>query len=247
MDQKVPYGFIYETINKLNGKKYIGKCIYARQNNWQSYLGSGKYLKRAIKKYGRDCFERQILAEAYSDKELNELEEEYILKFNAVESPDFYNIKFTSIGGDIFSNNPRKEEIRLMRKQQMSGEGNHQFGKTKSNKMIASVKEANNRAVIIDGIEYKSQSEAAKALEMLVTTINYRLDSDSYPNWNRVVPKNVRKKNNNNPTCKVEIEGLYYSSIKDASFTLGISVATVIRRLDNDKFPTYKRLSERLR
>lgn len=25
MNQKVPYGFVYETVNKLNGMKYIGK------------------------------------------------------------------------------------------------------------------------------------------------------------------------------------------------------------------------------
>ena len=44
------YGFIYETTNKINGMKYIGKCIYSRQNDWKEYLGSGTYLKRAIKK-----------------------------------------------------------------------------------------------------------------------------------------------------------------------------------------------------
>ncbi len=50
MNQKVSYGFIYMTVNKLNGMKYIGKCIYKRQNNWCNYLGSGLYLQRAIKK-----------------------------------------------------------------------------------------------------------------------------------------------------------------------------------------------------
>lgn len=25
MNQKVPYGFVYETVNKLNGMKYIAK------------------------------------------------------------------------------------------------------------------------------------------------------------------------------------------------------------------------------
>ncbi|WP_425411978.1 hypothetical protein [Lysinibacillus contaminans] len=69
------YGFIYETINKINGKKYIGKCIYDRINNWENYLGSGVYLKRAIKKYGKENFEKKIICIAYSDDELNQLEE----------------------------------------------------------------------------------------------------------------------------------------------------------------------------
>lgn len=28
MNQKVPYGFVYETVNKLNGMKYIGEIKY---------------------------------------------------------------------------------------------------------------------------------------------------------------------------------------------------------------------------
>lgn len=92
------YGFVYETTNKVNGMKYIGKCIYSRKNNWETYLGSGVYLKRAIKKYGKSNFERIILAEADSEEELNELEEYYIKKYNAVESPNYYNVKYTSIG-----------------------------------------------------------------------------------------------------------------------------------------------------
>ena len=31
---------------------------------------------------------------------------------NAVEDDSFYNLKYTSMGGDVFTNNPRKEEIR---------------------------------------------------------------------------------------------------------------------------------------
>lgn len=189
-----PYGFVYETTNKINGMKYIGKCIYHRQNNWETYLGSGTYLKRAISKYGKENFIRTILEEAYSDEELNKLEEEYITRFDAVQSPQYYNIKSTSVGGDIFTTHPRKEEIRRMRIQQMSGEGNHQYGKPKTAKMINSVKEANSRAVEVDGVKYKSQSEAARQLDMGISTMNFRLDSDGFPNYKRLVPKNITKR-----------------------------------------------------
>jgi hypothetical protein len=248
MNQKVPYGFVYETINKVNEKKYIGKCVYYRQNNWKIYPGSGFYLQRAIKKYGRDNFERRILVEAFSEKELNQLEEEYILRFDAVNSPEYYNIKLTSSGGDIFTHNPRKEAIRLTRKRQMSGKGNHQHGKPKTQKMIDCVKEANSRAVIIQGVRYKSQSEAARILGLNVTTVNYRLDSKSFPDWQRLVSKNsVIRTRNSHPTCRIEMNGVTYNSIKEAATDLGLSSPTIIRRLDNKKFPNYKRLSERLR
>ncbi|GGE70512.1 hypothetical protein [Priestia taiwanensis] len=248
MERKVPYGFVYETINMVNGMKYIGKCIYHRQNSWRTYLGSGLYLKRAIAKYGKNNFKRRILCQAYSDEELNILEEQLIKMYDAVESSLYYNIKLTSIGGDTFITNPHKEITRELKRQHMSGKKNHQYGKAKTPHMIASVKEANNRAVMIEGITYRSQSEAARCLNMNVTTINYRLDSDAYPTWERVVPKNkVIRKVNNHPTCTVEIDGVIYSSIKEASYDIGVSVATTIRRLDNNEFPTYKRLSERLR
>ena len=41
---------VYETINKINGKRYIGKD----KHNDLNYLGSGRILQKAIKKYGKD-------------------------------------------------------------------------------------------------------------------------------------------------------------------------------------------------
>ena len=50
---------IYEIKNLINGKKYIGKD----SKNNPNYLGSGKYLKLAIKKYGKHNFIKEILFE----------------------------------------------------------------------------------------------------------------------------------------------------------------------------------------
>lgn len=238
-----PYGFIYETTNKINGMKYIGKCIYSRQNDWQSYLGSGIYLKRAIIKYGKENFVRVILEEAYSDEELNQLEEQYIERFNAVNSLQYYNIKMTSIGGDVFTYNPRKEMIRQMRKKQMSGDNNHQYGKQKTEKMINSVKKANSRAVRIDGKVYSSQSKAAKILGIKITTLSYRLDSKNWPSYERMVPKNPPEwYTPHSKTTPIEVDSIRYESIKGAAEALGIAKNTVINRLNSDKFPSYRRL-----
>lgn len=48
--------YIYITTNLLNGKKYIGKrhCLCEISND--NYLGSGKVLKNAIRKYGKNNF-----------------------------------------------------------------------------------------------------------------------------------------------------------------------------------------------
>jgi hypothetical protein len=43
--------FIYKTTNLLNGKYYIGMHVTNQIDD--GYLGSGKYLNNAIKKYGK--------------------------------------------------------------------------------------------------------------------------------------------------------------------------------------------------
>lgn len=89
------YGFIYVTTNIKNGMKYIGK----HTNFDDNYLGSGILLKEAIRKFGAENFEREIIAYGYTVEQLNELEKSYINVFNAVKNPLFYNI---APGGDRY-------------------------------------------------------------------------------------------------------------------------------------------------
>lgn len=60
------FHIIYKTTNLLDGKFYIG--AHSTEILEDGYLGSGKYLKRAVLKYGRENFAREILF-VYSDKE----------------------------------------------------------------------------------------------------------------------------------------------------------------------------------
>ena len=50
---------VYKTVNKTNRKYYIGKHI--TDDPYDGYLGSGKHLKRAIKKYGEESFQKFVL------------------------------------------------------------------------------------------------------------------------------------------------------------------------------------------
>ena len=88
--------YIYKTTNLLNGKIYIGKRIYRKKDdNW--YLGSGIYLNRAIKKYGRENFKKEILEWCKDTVHLCKREIYWIEQFNATNPEIGYNL---SLGGD---------------------------------------------------------------------------------------------------------------------------------------------------
>jgi hypothetical protein len=104
-----PYGFIYITTNLVNGKRYIGQKKFDK--NWKNYLGSGHHLMKAIKKYGKNNFIRNIIDLAYSIEELNEKEKQWIENYNAVESGDYYN---KIEGGDPYKQLVKRNSIPII-------------------------------------------------------------------------------------------------------------------------------------
>jgi len=81
---------IYKITNDLNGKRYIGK---SRKDN-PNYYGSGIAISRAIQKYGKENFTKEIL-ERCSNETVDERERYYI----SLEQPE-YNIAAGGNGGD---------------------------------------------------------------------------------------------------------------------------------------------------
>lgn len=109
IDKEKYVGFIYVTVNKVNGKKYVGQ-----HTKWDpEYIGSGHYFKNAIRKYGRENFERYIIDLAKTQEELDEKETYYINEeFNAAKSKDWYNICYRAHGGNTFSGRSEEEKKR---------------------------------------------------------------------------------------------------------------------------------------
>ena len=106
-----PYGFIYITTNYSNGKRYIGQKKFDSKSRWKKYLGGGYYLGKAIKKYGKMFFKREIVAIAHSFDELNKLEDIWIHTLNAVNSGDYYN---AMSGGGVINSLKKKNSIPLV-------------------------------------------------------------------------------------------------------------------------------------
>lgn len=75
---------------------YIG--YHSTENINDNYLGSGKYLKRAIKKYGKTNFLKEILF-VFDNREDALLKEAEIVNGEFVLSTDNYNFKEGGIGG----------------------------------------------------------------------------------------------------------------------------------------------------
>lgn len=93
------YYIIYETTNLINGKKYRG--AHHTKKIEDGYLGSGKALKRAIKKYGKENFKRSILKFCSDMKSMFEDEKEYVNK-EWMNDKNTYNMMLGGFGGGSF-------------------------------------------------------------------------------------------------------------------------------------------------
>ena len=87
---------IYKTTNLVNGKIYIGQD----SKNNPKYLGSGTILKKAIKKYGKDNFIKEIIDECTTIDELNRKEVYWIDKLDSTIRDIGYNISYGGEEGD---------------------------------------------------------------------------------------------------------------------------------------------------
>lgn len=113
------YYTVYKTTNKINGKIYIGS--HKTKNLNDNYLGSGKYLKHAIEKYGINSFTKEILfvfdtADQMYAKEAELVNEDFLSEQNT------YNLKVGGFGGfdylNAWKDNPThsNEHMSLMSK-----------------------------------------------------------------------------------------------------------------------------------
>lgn len=116
---------IYKTTNLINDKVYVG----SDKNNNVNYLGSGKLLKNAIKKYGRENFKKEIICECENLENLKISESYWIKKLKSNIRGIGYNISENYFGGDTFTNHPNKEKIREKMKNNIKGNKNPMYGK----------------------------------------------------------------------------------------------------------------------
>ena len=99
---------IYKITNLITNKIYIGKDTTSDP----SYFGSGLLIKRAIEKYGKSNFIKEIIDETSDYEQLSKKEIYWIEKYNSTDRNVGYNISKGGDGGNVFLNHPDLDMIK---------------------------------------------------------------------------------------------------------------------------------------
>lgn len=87
------YGKVYMITNLINGKVYVGQTTKADvmlRFNEHCTEKRNRHVSKAIQKYGKENFKVEIVSEAHSQEELNQLESNFVVKFDSM-FPNGYN------------------------------------------------------------------------------------------------------------------------------------------------------------
>lgn len=94
---------VYKVTNILNGKYYIGK--HQTKDLDDGYMGSGKLIRRAIRKHGLENFKKEILHVFDNEQDMNQREAELV-----TVSEETYNLCDGGKGGWSYVNRSRTSE-----------------------------------------------------------------------------------------------------------------------------------------
>lgn len=105
--------YVYQITNTVTGKIYVG--CHATDDIEDGYMGSGKYLKRAYEKHGKDNFSKNIISFHPNVVEMFEAEAKIVTP-EFVDRNDTYNLAKGGGGGfmsrEIYDSPTRSEKIR---------------------------------------------------------------------------------------------------------------------------------------
>ena len=90
--------YTYMVTNKINGKVYVGSHSWKCEGLDPNYYGSGTAITRAVKKYGKENFQVEVLYYYDTVEECRADEERILTEYNVKDCPHSYNIKNGAVG-----------------------------------------------------------------------------------------------------------------------------------------------------
>ena len=123
--------YVYVIVNKINLKLYFGSHSWDGEGLDPDYYGSGKIIKQAVKKYGKDNFIVYPIKFFDNVDECRQAEEELLTKYNIANNIYCYNLKNSAIGftSEDVKGKPKSEEHKKKISQAKKGEKHPMYGK----------------------------------------------------------------------------------------------------------------------
>lgn len=149
------YGYVYKTTNLINNKIYIGQ--HKSSSFDSSYYGSGRVFIRALKKYGKNNFNCELLEWCNNYDELNIKEEYWIHFYNSTDPIIGYNIQ---IGGNSAPKAEQtKEKLRQARLGKYTGNKNPFYGKKHSIESLIKISNASKGRKTFEGRHHSDETK----------------------------------------------------------------------------------------
>ena len=133
---------VYKHTNTENGKVYIGITGDDPESRWAKGLRyqANAHFTSAIKKYGWDGFNHEVVIDDLTCEEASRKERELIAYYNSANREYGYNIALGGFGRDSVS-----DETREKMRQSHLGARNHNYGKPKTEEQRRKTSESNKR------------------------------------------------------------------------------------------------------
>lgn len=180
--------YVYVVTNLINGKIYVGKRCHLTPHQ-DSYMGSGKLIKEAIRKYGKENFVKQILAIFGNDADAAAYEAEIVTKFFA-SSHGTYNMHEGGAGGFSHINDgsiAHRERARLA-STKSSSKFHPNWGKYKFQKGSKDTRELSRIANLAKAQDMKDNPEKYEKIRSLIS--EYQKTNNSMKGKCWCVPEN---------------------------------------------------------
>lgn len=204
---------IYKTTNILNGKIYIGQTSKDLNTN---YLGSGRAIIKAIKKYGKCNFKREVLEECDSKEYMNNREKYWIQHFDSINRTIGYNVSIGGEGGNL------------------GYEVNQKISETKKNKII--VKDIHGNIFLINKYDERFKNGELVGIRKGVIASNKGIIMSDKQKEKMKKPKTLAHKENLSKAKKGKClkpifclnNGITYNGSRDAAEKLGLTTPNIV-------------------